>query len=41
MQTAVKAGALETRFHHDSRRPLRVGNVDTGIDQRTDGEYAL
>jgi hypothetical protein len=37
----LKAGAVETRLSHDSRRPLHVENVEASIEQRPDGEYAL
>src|SRR5262249_37594260 len=37
----LKAGAVETRLSHDSRRPLHAENVEASIEQRPDGEYAL
>jgi hypothetical protein len=37
----LKTGAVQTRLFHDSRRPLRVENVEASIEQRLDGEYAL
>jgi hypothetical protein len=41
MLQGLTAGTAQTRLFHDSRRPLRVENVEAGIEQRPDGEYAL
>jgi hypothetical protein len=41
MLRSLKAGTVQSRLFHDSRRPLHVENVEASIEQRPDGEYAL
>lgn len=41
MLQSLKAGKVQSRLFHDSRRPLHVENVEAGIEQRRDGEHVL
>ena len=41
MLQSLKAGEVQSRLFHDSRRPLHVENVEAGIEQRPDGEHVL
>jgi len=35
----VKSGAIPMHLHHDIRRPLHISNVESGVRERSDGEW--